>query len=56
MSLQSSGSALSCVLQCFGSSVIQTRVMDAQTDTELYADCNYDEIWCKFKIILLAST
>lgn len=33
--------------------VIQTRIIDAQRDTELYADFNYDEIWCQSKIIFL---
>lgn len=25
-------------------------------DVELFADCNYDEIWCEFKRIFLANT
>lgn len=30
--------------------------MGAQMDTELYADCNSDEIFGEFQIILLSST
>lgn len=55
--LQSSASAPSCgTFSMMGSWVIQRGLMGAQMDTELYADCNSDEIFCEFQIIFLSST